>query len=299
MPPQLEHWGVKLVGVAFSGLLIAASPCCAAEILLRWTSTPSATGYRIYVGTHSRQYDIQRDAGSLEGDVINGIAEFVEGGLDTGRRYFVAVTAYNDFGESDFSNEREVAIDAQAIPHVEAGPDRDGRVAQVILLGGSPDPGLRYLWLQVSGPAMTLTTAHAAQTSVVLSAPGVSEFVLVASDASGVAASDVVRVVAAESVLGSPTPTPPRTSPTAMRTPSPTPSPSPTATSDFCNATAAPAAITIDDIVRGVGIAIGTSPLDSCPRFDMDGDQRVTVDEVIFFVNQLLEQGAVGNGNAN
>jgi hypothetical protein len=46
--------------------------------------------------------------------------------------------------------------------------------------------------------------------------------------------------------------------------------------------------VTVDEIVRGVNIALGMSSVDDCPAFDGDGDGSVTVDEVVTAVNNAL-----------
>jgi hypothetical protein len=114
-----------------------------------------------------------------------------------------------------------------------------------------------------------------------------------------------------------PTPTPSATSmpsgtPSEIVTASPTPSASPTATADPTatdtpatapthtvqpNGTPAPICIgdcdgsggvTIDELVKGVSIALGTTPLSDCPAFDADGSQSVTIDELLRGVGNAL-----------
>lgn len=46
--------------------------------------------------------------------------------------------------------------------------------------------------------------------------------------------------------------------------------------------------VTVDEIVRGVNIALGMSPVDDCPALDADGSESVTVDEVVTAVNNAL-----------
>jgi putative hemolysin len=46
--------------------------------------------------------------------------------------------------------------------------------------------------------------------------------------------------------------------------------------------------VTVDELVRGVSIAVGSAPLAQCPAFDANGNQQVTVEELIAAVNALL-----------
>ena len=48
-------------------------------------------------------------------------------------------------------------------------------------------------------------------------------------------------------------------------------------------------AVTIDDLVRGVNIALGSAPLDQCPYIDSDGDGVATINEVLVAVNNALD----------
>lgn len=72
----------------------------------------------------------------------------------------------------------------------------------------------------------------------------------------------------------------------------------PTATFHTATATATPVAcvgdcnrngaVTVDELLTGVNIAIGTLPLDHCALFDADGNGTVTVDELLRAVNNAL-----------
>jgi hypothetical protein len=46
--------------------------------------------------------------------------------------------------------------------------------------------------------------------------------------------------------------------------------------------------VTVDEVVRGVGIALGSSTIDDCPAFDSDGDDEVTVPEIVTATNSAL-----------
>jgi hypothetical protein len=46
--------------------------------------------------------------------------------------------------------------------------------------------------------------------------------------------------------------------------------------------------VTVDELVKGVNIALGNSPLTECPSFDTNDDDQVTVDELVDAVNNAL-----------
>ena len=46
--------------------------------------------------------------------------------------------------------------------------------------------------------------------------------------------------------------------------------------------------VTIDELVRGVNLALNIAPLDACPEFDCNGDGRVTIDCLVKAVNAAL-----------
>ena len=81
----------------------------------------------------------------------------------------------------------------------------------------------------------------------------------------------------------------PLTTPTATvtATPSPTPSPTPTppACAGDCNQDGS---VTVDELIKGVNIGLGTTSVDDCPSFDTNGDGAVTINEVIAAVNHAL-----------
>lgn len=88
----------------------------------------------------------------------------------------------------------------------------------------------------------------------------------------------------------SPTPTP---SPTISGTITLTPTVTPTATAT-CVAFSCPGdcncdgEVTVDEILRGVIIALGTGRYDRCPAMDRNGDGEVTIDEIIAGVGHAL-----------
>ena len=46
--------------------------------------------------------------------------------------------------------------------------------------------------------------------------------------------------------------------------------------------------VTIDEILKGVGMAVGTIPIGDCPEVDANADQVVTVDELLRAVAAAL-----------
>jgi len=51
--------------------------------------------------------------------------------------------------------------------------------------------------------------------------------------------------------------------------------------------------VTVDELITGVNIVLGSTPLDQCPSLDIDGHGEVTVDELVRAVNNALT-GCVG-----
>jgi hypothetical protein len=46
--------------------------------------------------------------------------------------------------------------------------------------------------------------------------------------------------------------------------------------------------VTVDELVAGVGIALGNTLIDDCLAFDTNGDRAVTVDELVLAVGNAL-----------
>jgi hypothetical protein len=76
---------------------------------------------------------------------------------------------------------------------------------------------------------------------------------------------------------------------TPTDTPTPTPTPSGTVSPPPCVGDCGHiGSVTVDQLIIGVRIALGTTPLDVCPAFDADSSEDVTVDELIVAVNAAL-----------
>lgn len=58
-------------------------------------------------------------------------------------------------------------------------------------------------------------------------------------------------------------------------------------------------AVTVDEVITGVNIALGSSPLSSCGAFDSNADAAVTVDEILTGVNNALNGCRSGTLNAS
>lgn len=85
------------------------------------------------------------------------------------------------------------------------------------------------------------------------------------------------------------------TTPPTQRTPTPTPThagpgtPTPTSSRAPCVGDCnGDGQITVDELVKGVNIALGNNSLNECRSFDSNGDAQVTVDELIGGVNGAL-----------
>lgn len=73
---------------------------------------------------------------------------------------------------------------------------------------------------------------------------------------------------------------------TASASPTPTPTVGTTPCVGDCDGSGA---VTVDEIITGVNIALGTVSVDLCMAFDSDGNGRVTVDEILTGVNNALD----------
>jgi Ca2+-binding EF-hand superfamily protein len=48
-------------------------------------------------------------------------------------------------------------------------------------------------------------------------------------------------------------------------------------------------AVAIDELLRGVSMALGTGEMGDCSSFDSNGDAQVSVDELVQAVTNILE----------
>jgi len=268
-------------------VLVNTNGALASDLLLRWTRSPDAGGYRLYTGSQSRQYTSREDPGLLTANTIAGIVYFLVTGLEAGNRYFFAATAYNVTGESDYSNEREVLVDPADAPQVTAGPDRIGVVGQEFWFGGPSRLGVNYVWLQLAGPPVSLVNRTSSAASFVANEPGTFEFLIVAYSGRGIASTDSVRITVAALPLVIPSPSVTvSATPTAAATWTPHLTPTP---STFCAAgSRSNAVVTVADLIEAVNIALGLVPFDACPALDFDGDGMITAGDLLTAMNAAL-----------
>jgi len=76
---------------------------------------------------------------------------------------------------------------------------------------------------------------------------------------------------------------------TASPTPAPpTPAPPPPPLIDCAGDCDANGEVTVDELTRGVGIALGARLLGACPAFDMNNNAEITIDELVQGINNAL-----------
>jgi len=47
--------------------------------------------------------------------------------------------------------------------------------------------------------------------------------------------------------------------------------------------------VTVNELIRGVNIALGNADISTCPAFDRNGDGMVSINELIAAVNAALD----------
>ena len=89
----------RIIVLALALMLFIPFISLAAEVTLKWNPNPATenvVGYKVYCGYSSGNYEIDFNVGNQTNYTIPG--------LESGRKYYLAVTAYNNEGyESDFS----------------------------------------------------------------------------------------------------------------------------------------------------------------------------------------------------
>ena len=107
---DLKAWLMAVVfGIA---LIFLPGLIWAADVTLQWNSVERATGYKVYHGQVSRDYLTPADVGIETSHTLVDIAD--------GHWYF-AVTAYNEYGESGYSEEVDTTIATGTSPVMPGG----------------------------------------------------------------------------------------------------------------------------------------------------------------------------------
>lgn len=98
---------VLFIMFVFCWVLLSASVMSAvsAEVTLMWNSVTEASGYKVYYGVESRVYGPGEDVLAETTHTLT---------LDPGH-YWFAVTAYNDWGESGYSEEVDCKLFEQLV----------------------------------------------------------------------------------------------------------------------------------------------------------------------------------------
>jgi len=102
---------MRKILIAIALLLLCFTPADAAYLDLAWDANtePDLAGYRLYYGTASGEY--------VDSIYVGNITTYRLDGLLEGVMYYIAVTAYDVYGnESDFSDEVSSYTVADAMP---------------------------------------------------------------------------------------------------------------------------------------------------------------------------------------
>jgi len=95
---------MKKIFFMIVGLLAMATLANAAEVTVTWNASERATGYKCFYGESSRTYNPAIDVGAaLECHIP--IAQ-----TQDDKTYYFAATAYNQYGESEYSEEVSCVI---------------------------------------------------------------------------------------------------------------------------------------------------------------------------------------------
>jgi hypothetical protein len=131
---------------ALTCLALAGSLVQAGSVDLEWDPVPEASGYRVYYGLVSGQYTKVKDVGNGTTTTMDSLTDCTD--------YFMAVKAYNAYGESvEFSNE----VFGWARPTVSGNAPAvmQGQQLTVELNGANFKPGAL---VEVDNPHVALTS---------------------------------------------------------------------------------------------------------------------------------------------
>jgi hypothetical protein len=146
-----------------------------------------------------------------------------------------------------------------------------------------------YAWNQIGGGFPGLTLSADGVLSGQPAAIGDGSLRVMATDSKG---DSHAKMFTIHIDLPTPTPTPtatPTLPPTATPTLTPPSPPTPTAPRPGCVGDCnGDGEVTVDELIKGVNIALGAPLLSGCLSFDANGDGVVTVDEIVKAVNAAL-----------
>ena len=95
--------------------ILTPSLAGAAQVSCSWDVSTGAAGYKMHYGNYSGNYQYTVDVGNSTGCTISGLEE--------GKTYYFAVTAYNSLDESDYSKELAYTIPNTPPPPVDTDGD--------------------------------------------------------------------------------------------------------------------------------------------------------------------------------
>ena len=149
----------SFVVFAFLIILKFSSPALAiaAPLTFEWDPSAQATGYKLYYGLESNSYEFVIDVGPNLQHTLSDLNE--------NQAYYFAVTAYNENGESGFSEEISSNSVQNKPPISDAGPDQNVNELKSVTLNGSnsidPDDGIAtYHWEQIEGSVVELANSE-------------------------------------------------------------------------------------------------------------------------------------------
>jgi hypothetical protein len=170
-------------------------------------------------------YDPDRDALQYQWKVASGPAQYILKNAATAMPSFkaLAIGTYTiglvvcdglHYSAEDFvtitvkyQDDPGNGSGGNAAPVARAGDDQTAQLGEVVILDGSKsydanNDALKYSWVQVTGPAVTLDNADTAAPSFVALAEGSYAFQLVVSDGLLESAPDIVSVTVEQSIAG-------------------------------------------------------------------------------------------------
>jgi hypothetical protein len=151
---RIKYFFVACLVLAFANIAFAEQ-----ELTLTWDPgiEQDLLGYKIYQTYIS--LDGLTDVTTVIYDGTQNSYEFT---VTVPGHYHYVATAYNDDGESDFSNEEYFLYDIPAAPVANAGQSPvNVDAGGVVLLNGTASTGanMTYLWSKLTGPAYTINNS--------------------------------------------------------------------------------------------------------------------------------------------